>query len=71
MGQKNGYKHARVYALLFLFSNSTLSDTDLACEMDASICAALQNYLDNICTYLQQQQRQLLYRLLNLGGFKK
>jgi hypothetical protein len=35
-------------------------------------CAALQNYLDNICTYLQQQQqRQLLYRLLNLGEPKK
>jgi hypothetical protein len=37
-------------------------------------CAALQNYLDNICTYLQQQQqhqRQLLYRLLNLGESKK
>jgi hypothetical protein len=71
MGQKNGYKHARVMLLLFLFSNSTLSDTDLAREMNASMCAALQNYLDNICTYLQQQQRQLLYLLLNLGGFKK
>jgi hypothetical protein len=69
---RNGYKHATEYMLLlFLFSNSTLSDTDLACEMDASMCAALQNYLDNICTYLLLHQRQLLYHLLNLGESKK